>query len=277
MPNSHQSTQEIRLENDEIGLVAIAKFGWLRPREIGNILWPKNKARNVAGAKIVRRWIAEGLVLHRTMPYGHGSAVVLSQKGAKFVDMETEYGIEKNIKSGKKIGDHIQKTDGVWMPTRTWRHDLLTNGFLTLAMGYGAEVITELEMRREFPGAKKIPDGMYNGLLSTEGWMAVETERAGKYSKSAKEMARSIVETQLGKVSAPGKHVSGTVLIYEDPTARHWRDEDRPITDHLKKVASRCEEFMKPGEKINLVGIPLLTSGGGVVDVSDPESITICG
>jgi hypothetical protein len=52
--------------NDLTGLTAIAKFGWLRAREIGNVLWPHNESRNVAGARIVRRWVQEAGYLGAT-------------------------------------------------------------------------------------------------------------------------------------------------------------------------------------------------------------------
>jgi hypothetical protein len=145
----NKSTQDIRFENDSAGLTAIAKFGWLRAREIGNVLWPKNQTRHTAGARVTRRWIKEKLVLERQLPRGFGTAFVLSKKGADFVNFETEYAQKMDpVESGKKIGDHIEQVDGSWIPTRSWRHDLLANGFLTLAMGKGAEVFSELEMRR---------------------------------------------------------------------------------------------------------------------------------
>ena len=260
--------------NDSTGLTAIAKFGWLRAREIGNVLWPHNASRNVAGARIARRWLAEKLVLERRLPDGFGNAYVLSKKGADFVKHETPYGDQNDVISGKKIGDHIEQVGGTWRPTWSWRHDLLSNGFLTLAMGFGAEVVSELELRRQHPNQKKIYDGLYR----TDGsnfWFAVETERSGKFSRSARELASSIVETQLSGVALGDREIKNVVLIYEDPARRHYGSFDRHVPDHFARVARQLEARVPDGESVTLIGIPLITRGGGVIDISQVRHLKV--
>lgn len=269
-PESAPGTQEVKRHNDELGLTAIAKFGWLRPREIGNVLWARNKTRHVAGARVARRWLRERLVIERTLPYGLGNAYVLSQRGADYLSSETTYGDKFAVKTGKKIGDHINHAESAWVPTLSWKHDLLSNGFLTLVMGNGGRVISELELRRESKPGGKIPDGLYCIDSPREGWLAIETERAGKWSTSAKSVAASIVDSSLHGRVVCGRQVKATVLLYEDPRERHWRDETRPIFDHLGRMARQCQVIVPAGEQINLVGIPLVTSGGGVIDISVP-------
>jgi hypothetical protein len=260
--------------NDSTGLTAIAKFGWLRAREVGNVLWPSNSSRNVAGARIVRRWLQEKLVLQRQLPDGFGPAYLLSKRGAEFVKHETSYGDQNDVTSGKKIGDHIERVGGTWRPTWSWRHDLLSNGFLTLAMGFGAEVVSEVELRRQFPNQKKIFDGLYR-TDGSECWFAVETERAGKFSKSARALADSVVETQISGVVLGDREIRATVLIYEDPDRRHYGSFDRHIPDHFSRVARQLQARVPRGEIVTLIGIPLLTRGGGVIDISAPKHLEV--
>ena len=269
------TTHDLRRMNDELGLTAIAKFGWLRGREIGNVLWPNNPSRNIQGARVARRWIKEGLVIERKLPDHFGSAYVLSKKGAEFVDLETAYGDENDVKTGKKIGDHIKLADGGWIPTHSWRHDLLANGFLTLALGNGAEVFSELELRRESPFAKKIPDGLYRpeGL---ENFLAIEVERAGKWATNAREIAREIVEARLYGYQIGTKKVIQTVIVYEDPDMRHFGSSDRKILDHFSRIKRQVEPLVPFGESVRVIGIPLQTKGGGVLDISrNPEAVDV--
>ena len=91
-PTFKQSTQALREENWTLAMTAVAKFGWLRAREIGNVLWPNNQTRHVAGARLIRRLVKEKLLIERTLPFGFGTAVVLSKKGADFVNNETNAG-----------------------------------------------------------------------------------------------------------------------------------------------------------------------------------------
>ena len=269
-----ETTHAKKRLNDALGLTAIAKFGWLRAREIGNVLWPHNPSRNVAGARIVRRWLQEKLVLERRLPDGFGPAYVLSKKGAEFVQNETPYGDRNDVTSGKKIGDHIEQVGGTWRHAWGWRHDLLSNGFLTLSMGFGAEVVTELELRRQLPNQKKIFDGLYR-TDGSEFWFAIETERAGKFSKSARALADSIVEVQTSGVALGDREIKAVILIYEDPSRRHYGSFDRHIPDHFSRVARQLESNVPKGESVTLIGIPLLTRGGGVIDISEVRHLEV--
>lgn len=275
-----ETTHDIKRLNDEMGLTALAKFGWLRAREIGNVLWPNNPSRNVAGARIIRRWKKEKLVIERKLPDGFGPAFVLSKRGADFVDMETKYGDENDVVSGKKIGDHIEQAeDGTWIPTRSWRHDLLANGFLTLAMGHGADVFSELELRRDDPRAKKYPDGLYRSdadlAQGFNDFWAIEVERSGKWSKNARALAESIVEARHTGYEIAGKFVAQTVVLFEDPEKPHYGSSDRQIADHFERVANQVKALVPLHGSVDLLGIPLLTKGGGVVGVSPVRHLKI--
>jgi hypothetical protein len=153
---------------------------------------------------------------------------------------------------------------------------LLANGFLTLAMGKGAEVFSELEMRRigerghtNKKGAKglKIPDGIYKAENSDE-WSAIEVERSGKWSTKARSLAREIVDAGTGGIIVLGIKISRTIIVYEDPATRHVGDTDRAVVDHFDRVATQCRSIVPFGMKLELWGAPLITSGGGVVEIA---------
>lgn len=268
--DSHLSTQAQRQLNDEFGLIALAKFGWLTAGGIGNVLWPLNATRHVAGSRIARRWVDLGLVLERTLPLGLGKAYVLSQRGADYVNAETYYGTVVLVKSGKKIGDHVRKSDDWWVPTYSWQHDLLSNGFLALAMGSGRHVVSELELRREGWQSRKIPDGLYSVEGEEDDFIAIEVERTGKWSSDLRRVSRSIVDSGLYGTDVCERYVVGTVLVYACQTKHYWGSGVHPIHDHIGRVARSCKAYVPEGKQIKVMGIPLVTSGANVIDILKP-------
>lgn len=264
------STRVLRQVNDEIGLIALAKFGWLTAGGIGNVLWPLNATRHVAGSRIARSWVDRGLVLERTLPIGLGKAYVLSQRGADYVNAETSYGKEVQVKSGKKIGDHVRKSDDWWVPTYSWQHDLLSNGFLALAMGSGRHVVSELELRREGGQRNKIPDGLFSVEGDEVDYIAIEVERTGKWSSDLRRVSRSIVDSGLYGSNVCGLFVAATVVVYASQEKHFWGAGLHPVHDHLGRVARCCKAYVPEGEHIKVVGIPLVTSGANVIDILKP-------
>lgn len=264
------STREQRQVNDEIGLIALAKFGWLTAGGIGNVLWPLNATRHVAGSRIARSWVERGFVLERTLPIGLGKAYVLSQRGADYVNGETSYGEDVRVKSGKKIGDHVRKSDDWWVPTYSWQHDLLSNGFLALAMGSGRHVVSELELRREGGQSRKIPDGLFS-MGGDEGkFIAIEVERTGKWSSDRRRVSKSIVDSALYGSNVCGMYVAGTVVVYASQEKHFWGAGLHPVHDHLGRVARSCKDYVPEGAQIKVVGIPLVTAGANVIDILKP-------
>lgn len=268
--DSRLSTRAQRQVNDEFGLIALAKFGWLTAGGIGNVLWPLNATRHVAGSRIARRWVEQGLALERTLPVGLGKAYVLSQRGADYVNAETYYGEDFLVKSGKKIGDHVRNSDDWWVPTYSWQHDLLSNGFLALAMGSGRHVVSELELRREGGQSRKIPDGLYSVEGNEDDFIAIEVERTGKWSSDLRRVSRSIVDSGLYGSNVCGRCVVATVLVYASQEKHFWGAGMHPVHDHLGRVARSCEAYVPEGVQIKVVGIPLVTSGASVIDILRP-------
>lgn len=267
-PSKGISPHVVSAENDKNGLTAIHKFGWLRAREIGNVLWANNPSRHVAGARIARRWLKSGLIMSRTLPYGHGPAFVLTKAGADF--LYAEFGIQAS--SGKKIGDHIKgQTIDSWRPTLSWQHDLIANSFLSLCMGTGYRVFTELEISRRFPHAPKIPDGLFEYINDdgTKEWIAIEIERANKYASDKRKLIASIHQAQLnGGIEFGSVLVKKIYFVYHDPLLFDGKGDNPP--DHFSRLKRALEGSLRPGQKIKLVGLPVLLKGGAVIEIRNP-------
>jgi hypothetical protein len=256
-PSPHQMS----MENDKKGLQAIHKFGWLRAREIGNVLWQTQPNRHISGARIARRWLKNKWVIQRTLPYGHGPAYILSKKGADLLDQEFDI----QASSGKKIGDHISQFADHWIPSHSWRHDLLANSFLTLCMGGGINVISELELRRKYPGAKKLPDGLFE---QTKAWWAIEVERSGKWSTNMRHLTKSLIDANTNGIEFGELLIKQVCLVYEDPNVEVDDGKLRP--DHFGRVKRAAGSVLQKGQAFTLVGIPVQCKGGAVIEITTP-------
>jgi hypothetical protein len=155
-------------QRDHEGLLLVHKFGWMRARELGRMLWPASARSAVNASELVGKWKRAGWVLVRPLPDHMGHALVLSAAGAAhlrasgYVDAAT----------GKDWGE---TRAGDWVAPTTWRHELLTLGLLAHLHSAGWQVIPERQLRRENrPG--KFPDG-----LAVRGadviWIEVENAR----------------------------------------------------------------------------------------------------
>ena len=213
-------------ELDLRGLEWVWDFGWLRPQELGRLLWPKVRHATKNAERICRKWESNGLIIRRELPNHNGTAIVLSSKGA---DLLCEIGI--NAKTGKDIGSTRPKTeeekredevkrkkeDGkkkyentVWIPPASWRHDLLCAGVLSICHEMGHEIFPEAKLRRKNTIAKndKIPDGIIkwrnpnNVILRI--WLEVEASRKSGAANGDK-LAHSIIDA----LNEQSKELSG--------------------------------------------------------------------
>lgn len=257
-PSSHH----ISRWNDQKGLEAIHKFGWLRALEIGNVLWQTQPNRQGSGARIARRWLKNKWVMQRTLPYGHGPAFLLTQKGADFLG--NEFDIEAY--SGKKIGDNIDQIGDSWRPTNSWQHDLLANSFLTLCMGGGAKVFSERELKRMHPYAKKIPDGLF---MMSRDWWAIEIERADKWSEDLRGLTKSLIEANVHGLALGERVIKQVCLVYQDPNIE-TTDDRRYLHDHFGRVKRAAGGIIKKGGEFDLVALPVRCRGGAVLEITTP-------
>jgi len=271
--------REVSQRNDIIGLTAIHRFRWLRPREIGNILWVNaEKSRQVAGARICKKWLARGYVIQRKLPLHYGYAYVLSQSGANFL---IEHGVPEAT-TGKRVGDFVgsagKNKDQLWLPTKlTFEHDLLATGFLTLMLGNGLEIKTEAEIARlNQQEGRKIPDGLVQ--LKTGEWMAIEVERSRKYGEHMRALCRNFVtidgtgveyvfrdETNdnVQHTYIPVKRIA---LVFEDLPEKDVMG--RKTLNHLDAITPQLQAEMKGDESLLLTVIKLVCEGDSVLSFS---------
>lgn len=237
---------------DKIGLNWIWDFGFLRPQELGNLLWPKSTHSTKNAERIARKWLADGLILRRTLPKHAGTVLVLSKAGAEF--LSHEFGID--AKSGKDIGE---MTAGVWSPPKTWRHDILAAGVLALMRRDGHTIYPEQKLRRENPN-KLVPDGI--ALKIKDGtpyavWLEIESAR--KTGKRMDTMCKSLIAAASGtSVKLSGITCTQAAVAY-NPAQTDERDYS---LDHHQRVVNALRKFARSDFPVHF--LELKKTGVGV-------------
>ena len=146
------SNQVRKYEKESTAMHAIARFEWLRSREIGMLLWPDAKSahRKTYGNTLCKSLLEQRFVIQRKLPYQYGFVYVLSKKGADFLSAACQDIAEDGVLladferyfSGKNVGKEIDQKPGEdWRPCKAWRHDLLAQGVLIRAWAVAADPI----------------------------------------------------------------------------------------------------------------------------------------
>lgn len=243
------SGQEAGRLRDIAGLTWTHRFGWLRPQELGMLLWPRNSASRKYGEALVRKWQRHNLVITRSLPRHAGSGIVLSQRGADF--------LKQNGVPGKSGKDWGETHHGVWVAPRWWRHDLLAMGVLAIMHSDGYQIIPERQLRRECE-CVKFPDGL---ILSPDGkttWW-VEVESARKSGKAMTEMVEMLVKVAQG--SAPklaGRKATNSLLCFVEGET----DERGLSLNHGIRVMNAIERTANADTRLEICKLEL--SGQGV-------------
>ena len=140
------------LAQEEECLILIGRFGWLRIQEIGLFFWPDidkdkfdNELENSIQAhfncrmsvnryqyaqNLVKKLISKNQVLTQKLPEHAGTAVVLTEKGAKIARKYFKY-----IRRAR-VTVNEEKTF-TWTPPKSWKHDLLSHGLCSLILSHG--------------------------------------------------------------------------------------------------------------------------------------------
>ena len=185
----------------------ISRFGWLRARELGALMWPPrdtrpgslvaddhrmNEQRKLA-SRLLSRLKESRYVLQRRLPGKAGDAYVLSGAGVHYLQRRLAY----TARAGDKWGRFI---DGKWLPPSSWEHELIVTLTMLHFLSRGATIKTELEIRAENPGQRKYPDGLVvSKVRMRDGshqdmiqW--VEVESADKSGLKMLALARSLID-----------------------------------------------------------------------------------
>lgn len=212
---------------DTVALYWISRFGWLRSRELGGLMWPntasvsgemlpddaKEDTQRWMANRVVRRLREHGLVLSRQLPKAAGTAIVLSSAGARYLQR-----LNIPARPGDKWG---RSSNGTWTAPASWEHELIATLALLNAMSNGADIKTELEVRAENPGKRKYPDGLafqpgaYSNGTPVEVVQWIEVESADKSGAKMLSLARHLV--QVARNQAPvlsGKLPNTPVVVY---------------------------------------------------------------
>lgn len=204
------STDDFALPAHEFQAISalhwISRFGWLRARELGALLYPlsgtipgtliaddrrMNEQRKLA-SRLLSRLRESRYVLQRSLPGKAGDAYVISGAGVHYLQRRLAY----TARAGDKWGRFIH---GKWTPPASWEHELIVTLTMLHFLSQGASIKTELEIRAENPGQKKYPDGLVvSDVKMRDGsrrqmiqW--VEVESADKSGAKMLALARSLM------------------------------------------------------------------------------------
>ena len=279
-------------ELDLRGLLWVWDFGWLRPRELGRLLWPNLGHATKNAERHCRKWESNGLIIRRELPNHNGTAIVLSSKGA---DLLYEHGIK--AKTGKDIGSTRKKTeeekkqdeikkkkeeekngninedeskkkkgkksneDIVWIPPATWKHDILSAGTLSILHENGHDIYPEMKLRRENPNIKKIPDGIIKwkreNKVTHKIWLEVEASR-----KSGDENIGALAKAVISAMNGKAQEVSGIICNHAIVAINPKQICDRGYSlNHKSRIKNKVEEYTEKDIKICFLELKLTGLG----------------
>lgn len=251
--------QTVGYRNDIDGLTWIYRFGWLRSKELGQLLWPNNGSSQKYAEAIVRKWLKHQLVLTRKLPLRAGSGIVLSHRGAEFLRL---HGVPAT--SGKDWGE---TKHGIWKAPLAWQHDLFSMGVLAAFHELGYAIIPERELRRKHE-CKKIPDGL---VISPDGKQVlwVEVENVRKDGACKQHLVETLLKVAAGNAQIlDGHRATGTLLCFVE----NARDEKGHVLDHVLRVSNAIKRTAKQAFQLDLGKITLAGAGFGSVEL---EKVTI--
>lgn len=250
------STEDFALPDGEFQEVSalhwISRFGWLRSRELGALMWPQpgsnpgtlisdprrmDDQRKLAN-KLLSRLKESRYVLQRHLPGKAGNAYVLSLPGVHYLQRRLAYTARPGDKWGRSI-------NGTWQPPASWEHELLVTLTMLYFLSSDAKIKTESEIRAENPGQRKYPDG----LVVTSGHrkdgsirelvLWIEVESADKSGTKMLGLARSLVNAY--RQNAPtlsGLKANVPAIVYRADLvnlARRKVDHKNRITNAVQR------------------------------------------
>lgn len=251
------SPHEKHLQNDLDGLQLVHKFSWLRPHELGPLLWPNAQHARHQANRLVRSWRERRLILERTLPERAGRAVVLSAAGVRLLSTHGIHAV-----TGKDFGE----THGnVWSPPSTWRHDLIAIGVLVDLYLQGFNVIPEAQIRRSAGQLEKLPDG----LAYRDGQVILlEVEHARKTGPSMRNLANALCSVAQG--SAPpilGMRVTHLMVAFASTQV----DERGYTLSHRERVAKAVAASTHRAVPVTWASCSMRS--GGVCDVQYTDDL----
>lgn len=203
------SKHPLRIDANEHAATAlrlIHRFSWLRPTELGRLLYPRNKHARKYAEKLLRKLTTLRLVIERKLPgRSAGTAYVVATRGA--TQLDTWADVHKGYKSGKDWGAY---QNGVWYPPNSWQHDLWAIGVASLlAEQLGHEVLPDSYLRHTAPFEVKYPDALL--VCRDKGFSAwLEVESSRKTGRNLEQLVRAVIGASRGSPLAYFDEVQDT-------------------------------------------------------------------
>lgn len=216
----------------------ISNFGWIRVSELGLLLFGGSNTRKQA-ERLVRLLKKRDLILERVLPGRTGRAVVLAAKGVRFLSDDGIF-----AQSGKDIGCI---KNGVWLPPKTWRHDLLAQSVLCTLYKLGYEIIPEHQIRRQAGPTRKIPDGLTKKPGGQWCWLEVESTR--KSGQHMHRLATALLAVTAGTVEIYGVRPQHSFVAYYSDS----KDERSNKLNHKKRISNAIAYSAGSDTKVTFV------------------------
>lgn len=172
-----------RLELDALHL--LHRFGWLRAREIGILLYSSSNQSRTLAERLLRRLVEKRQIFARPLQGENGrklaQAYLIGQAGAN--RLWEELGIDAWTSKDITISS-------------TWIHDLIAHQILARWKNKGFQVVTERELHRRTCSGIKIPDGL--ARPPGQEWTWLEVERSRKSGQAMRKQAEYLANAALG-------------------------------------------------------------------------------
>ena len=227
-----------RYENDVDALKFIYQYGWLRPQELGHLMWPNMTRDGYAHTcRAAQSWLKRGLILARPLPDGAGRAFVLAAAGVQMLkDANHE------ASTGKDFG---RMKDSHWTPPTNWKHDLLATGVLVRFENQDWVVYPEATIRRQGANLSKIPDGI---LVRGDDVVWLEVEQTRKSGKLILELGSALARVAAGQMEdvcghRPNRAALAYAIDAHDERSNQLNHKLR-VTTAIQKVSQQDTEII---------------------------------
>lgn len=257
----------LRLDSDEHAAKALRllhRFTWLRPSELGRLIYPNDRHARKYAEKLVRKLLSMRMVIARKLPgRSAGTAYVVGSRGATQLDAWSDS--TERHRSGKDWG---MSQDGIWNPPASWRHDLMAVGVLShLAERKNHLVVPEAQLRRINAFGIKHPDGLV--VCPDKGfslWLEVESSR--KSGRNLEHLVRTVVSASRGKPLTFYKDFAnnpvklGIIAIPEI-----CRDERGYVIDHWSRFKNKLSAMGGLKSPVSVIRCWMTCSAVGVSSI----------
>lgn len=248
-----KTNAEIGELNEFKALRIINKMGWIRPQELGRLMWSEAPHGSKYGERIARTLQAKDLVIARKLPSHSGTALVLSTKGARFLNER----VDVQAKSGKDFGE---TSGSMWQPPKVWKHDLLATSFIAHRLPEIMGFISEKQFKKAYPYVAKVPDALIVESNNEITWIEVEHARkSGLVGMQL--MAKTIVSHLTNESHFFDRPCTKVGIAYPADSI----DDRGYAINHRKRVTEAIKLQLNEGQSVEVSFYELQLRSGAVI------------